>query len=70
MASPLRNLTAGVSHHWFEPPGSGASLGTEWDFSLSAQLGAYRLSAEYADYGAGAFGLDTRKTWFTIARTF
>jgi hypothetical protein len=69
-AGAARNLTLQVVRHWFKPADAGLALGEEWNVSLTTQIEGFRLGAEFASYEAGTFAGDTRKAWFTIARTF
>jgi hypothetical protein len=67
---PLRNLTAGLRHHWFADDVAGDDLGAESDASLRASVNGVQVSLEFADYSADGFGADTQKLWFTIRRGF
>ena len=66
----VRSVSVFARHHWFDASFGSAKLGAEWDFSISGQWSAYRISIEHARYNAASFGADTRRTWFTIARIF
>ncbi|MBJ7440113.1 MAG: hypothetical protein JHD35_13930 [Sphingopyxis sp.] len=67
---PLRGVALSVRRHQFNAALGGLRLGSEWDVAASAQLGAYRISVERADYSAANFGRNTRRFWFTLARNF
>jgi len=59
----LKGLNAGVTYHSFDSDIGGIDYGDEWDASIGFTVGKITLLAKYADYNAGALGVDTRKFW-------
>lgn len=66
----FQNVRAFVRHHWFESDVGDNPFGTEWNFSISGQVGDVSVSVEYADYNADTFSTDTRVLFLTTQLGF
>ena len=70
LPAPFENGRALVRHHQFTAATDNRHYGSEWDASVSARLGATRLSLEVADYHANGFATDTRSVFVTAEWSF
>lgn len=60
-----------VAWHDFGAEATGASYGTEWDFSVGKKFAdRYDLLVKYADYAADGYLTDTTKFWVQFAASF
>ncbi|MGE4324269.1 MAG: alginate export family protein [Sphingobium sp.] len=59
----LPGLNAGATYHRYSSDAGSQRYGDEWNVTLGFRLGATGITARYAAYDAGSFGVDSRKFW-------